>query len=93
MRIFGKDGDGYELTVRLENAGSLREWLGSASYAKLMPYLASQATWHSFMNSTSTALLNLQMRVRALLFDKAAGCVYEDFGETIAPSSLNPSCE
>ncbi|KAL2634966.1 hypothetical protein R1flu_006445 [Riccia fluitans] len=91
MRIFGKDGDGYELTVRLENAGSLREWLGAASYAKLVPYLASEAAWHSFMNSTSSALLNLQMRVRALLFDKATGCVYEESGETIVPSSLNPS--
>ncbi|BFI30078.1 protein MpBromo8 [Marchantia polymorpha subsp. ruderalis] len=91
MRIFGKDGDGYELTVRLENAGSLREWLGATSYSKLLPHLTSQAAWHSFMNSTSSSLLNLQMRVRALLFDKAAGCVYEDFGEKIAPSSLNPS--
>ncbi|KAL3692784.1 hypothetical protein R1sor_006435 [Riccia sorocarpa] len=72
-------------------SSSLREWLGAASHAKLVPFLASETAWHSFMTSTSSALLNLQMRVRALLFDKAAGCVYEEFGEIIAPSSLNPS--
>ncbi|KAL6626669.1 hypothetical protein ACP70R_030395 [Stipagrostis hirtigluma subsp. patula] len=55
--ICGEDGRGYELARRLEACGAWRAWLGDD--AALAP-------------SPPCPLLHLQLRARALLFDKAS---------------------
>ncbi|WOL08039.1 hypothetical protein Cni_G16791 [Canna indica] len=94
--LLGEDGQGYQLALRLENCGAWRAWLGDAPYAAFAHNLASPAAWDAFMSpSPSRAHLHLQLRVRALLFDKASAALFirpsSDAGDT-APSldELNP---
>ncbi|KAF9603138.1 hypothetical protein IFM89_033974 [Coptis chinensis] len=77
MALLGEDGLGYELARKLEACGVWRTWLGDSNYTHFSHYLSSPSTWESFMNSkiTSPTLkthIHLQLRVRALLFDKAS---------------------
>lgn len=75
MALLGDDGRGYELARKLETCGVWRTWLGDSTYPNLAPFLSSPSAWDSFMRtdpSKSRALVHLQLRVRALLFDKAS---------------------
>ncbi|WVZ60908.1 hypothetical protein U9M48_010867 [Paspalum notatum var. saurae] len=81
-QLLGEDGRGYELARRLEACGAWRAWLGDdTAHATLAQHLTSPATWDAFLSpaaSPSTPpppLLLLQLRVRALLFDKASAAL------------------
>ncbi|KAH1043892.1 hypothetical protein AAZX31_09G182300 [Glycine max] len=69
MALLGEGGRGYELARKLDTCGVWRTWLGDATYANFAPFLSSPSAWDSFI--TSTTHIPLQLRVRALLFDKA----------------------
>ncbi|KAK6923268.1 hypothetical protein RJ641_011572 [Dillenia turbinata] len=74
MALLGDDGRGYELARKLENCGVWRSWLGESNYANFIHSLSSPSTWEAFMRSDDfkpRSVLQLQLRVRALLFDKA----------------------
>ncbi|BFG35624.1 hypothetical protein CerSpe_218980 [Prunus speciosa] len=71
MALLGDDGRGYELARKLESCNVWRKWLGESTYANFASFLNSPSTWEAFMDSKSRAHLHLQLRVRALLFDKA----------------------
>ncbi|XP_071702526.1 uncharacterized protein [Rutidosis leptorrhynchoides] len=75
MALLGDDGRGYELARKLESQGIWRSWLGDDSlYSNFVPFLSSPSAWESFMRadeSKSRAQIQLQIRARALLFDKA----------------------
>ncbi|ONM10410.1 hypothetical protein ZEAMMB73_Zm00001d034498 [Zea mays] len=80
--LLGEDGRGYELARRLEACGAWREWLGDDSaHAALAQHLTSPATWDAFLYPAASPsppprpLLLLQLRVRALLFDKASAAL------------------
>ncbi|KAM3261276.1 hypothetical protein ACQJBY_052121 [Aegilops geniculata] len=97
--LLGDDGRGYELARRLEACGAWRAWLGDGAHASLAPHLASASTWDAFLCPSSSSssspprqLLLLQLRVRALLFDKAsAALVLRAGASTAGPHSLNAS--
>ncbi|XP_044985447.1 uncharacterized protein LOC123452794 [Hordeum vulgare subsp. vulgare] len=97
--LLGDDGRGYELARRLEACGAWRAWLGDGAHASLAPHLASSSTWDAFLCPSSSSssspprqLLLLQLRVRALLFDKAsAALVLRDGASPAGPHSLNAS--
>uniref|UniRef100_A0A7N0TJH3 Bromodomain associated domain-containing protein n=2 Tax=Kalanchoe fedtschenkoi TaxID=63787 RepID=A0A7N0TJH3_KALFE len=75
MALLGDDGRGFELARKLESCGVWRSWLGDALYPHFAPFLSSPAAWESFMKSDeskSRAHVQLQLRARALLFDKAS---------------------
>ncbi|CAM6026139.1 unnamed protein product [Sphagnum balticum] len=93
MGLLGENGGGYELALRLEEQNTWRAWLSERDHATMLPYLASPGTWSKLMqSSSSSSLLALQLRVRALLFDKAAACLFlEHVGAAIVPNSLHPS--
>ncbi|XP_066365791.1 uncharacterized protein [Miscanthus floridulus] len=81
-QLLGEDGRGYELARRLEACGAWREWLGDDSaHAALAQHLTSPATWDAFLYPAASPsppprpLLLLQLRVRALLFDKASAAL------------------
>ena len=81
-QLLGEDGRGYELARRLEACGAWRAWLGDdAAHATLAPHLTSPATWDAFLSPAASPsppprpLLLLQLRVRALLFDKASAAL------------------
>ncbi|KAI4328123.1 hypothetical protein L6164_020505 [Bauhinia variegata] len=79
MALLGDDGRGYELARKLESCGVWRSWLGDSIYANFVQFLASPSTWDSFMrtdDSKSRAQIQLQLRVRALLFDKATASLF-----------------
>lgn len=93
MALLGEDGRGYELARKLESQGIWRSWLGDALYSSFIPFLSSPAAWDSFMlpdDSKSRPQISLELRARALLFDKASVSL---FAQPTALSKLNPNCE
>ena len=95
MALLGEDGSGYELAKRLEVSGSWKSWLGDSHYMQLLPYLNSLCVWQDFMlvsEAKSKAQIHLQLRVRALLFDKASSSLYLR-SPPVHASSLHPSCK
>ncbi|KAG7982840.1 hypothetical protein I3843_04G073200 [Carya illinoinensis] len=75
MSLMGEKGRGYELARKLEACGVWRSWLGDSKYAGFSDFLNSPSSWKAFMRtneSNSRAHIHLQLRVRALLFDKAS---------------------
>ncbi|KAJ4897185.1 Uncharacterized protein Rs2_23979 [Raphanus sativus] len=74
MALLGDDGRGFDLAKRLEATGVWRTWLGDSIYLSFNHYLSSPSSWEAFMRvdeSKSRAQIQLQLRVRALLYDKA----------------------
>lgn len=61
---------------------------------QLLPYLNSLCSWQDFLSVNGTkskAQIELQLRVRALLFDKASASLYLRLPSSHAVSSLYPS--
>ncbi|CAM0876945.1 unnamed protein product [Alopecurus aequalis] len=94
-QLLGEDGRGYELARRLEACGAWRAWLGDGAHASLAQHLASSSTWDAFLCPSSSVprqLLLLQLRVRALLFDKASAALIPSARASPAgPQSLSAS--
>uniref|UniRef100_A0ACD5WFY2 Uncharacterized protein n=1 Tax=Avena sativa TaxID=4498 RepID=A0ACD5WFY2_AVESA len=97
-QLLGEDGRGYELARRLEACGAWRAWLGDGAHASLVQHLTSPSTWDAFLcpspssSSPPRQLLLLQLRVRALLFDKASAALLPSARASPAgPHSLNAS--
>ncbi|KAM0850313.1 hypothetical protein ACQ4PT_053165 [Festuca glaucescens] len=97
-QLLGEDGRGYELARRLEACGAWRAWLGDGAHASLAQHLASPSTWDAFLCPSSSSsspprqLLQLQLRVRALLFDKASAALLPSARASPAgPHSLSAS--
>lgn len=94
MRLLGDNGAGYELAQKLEENSIWRAWLGERDYALIQPYLATPGSWSAFMLSQNpSALITLQLRVRALLFDKAVVSLFVESAAAAAPSALDSSCK
>ncbi|GAB2282984.1 hypothetical protein Dimus_017517 [Dionaea muscipula] len=100
MALLGEDGRGYELACKLEACGVWRPWLGDSLYLSFVHSLSSPSSWASFMrsdDSKSRAHLQLQLRVRALLFDKATVSLFLRTpppvfsSSSAAVSKLNPN--
>ena len=100
--LLGEDGRGYELARRLEACGAWREWLGDDSaHAALAQHLTSPATWDAFLYPAASPsppprpLLLLQLRVRALLFDKASAALLlpPRGAAPVSLHSINANCE
>ncbi|TQD97083.1 hypothetical protein C1H46_017320 [Malus baccata] len=98
MALLGDDGRGYELACQLESCNVWRTWLGDSTYAIFAPFLISPSTWEAFMDSKSRPHLHLQLRARALLFDKACVSLFlhpnsstSSSSSSIAVSKLNPN--
>ncbi|KAL6993222.1 hypothetical protein U1Q18_011337 [Sarracenia purpurea var. burkii] len=100
MALLGGDGRGYELARKLETHGVWRLWLGDSLYANFVRFLSSPFSWETFMradDSTSRAQIQLQLRARALLFDKASVSLFlrsppQSFSSSSAAiSNLNPN--
>ncbi|XWS29605.1 hypothetical protein CRYUN_Cryun24cG0043400 [Craigia yunnanensis] len=101
MALLGDDGSGYDLARRLESCGVWRTWLGDSTYASFFHFLTSPSAWESFMradDSKSRAQIHLQLRARALLFDKATIALFLRSYSTnaansssVAVSKLNPN--
>ncbi|CAA7393929.1 unnamed protein product [Spirodela intermedia] len=77
QQLLGEDGRGYDLARRLDACGAWRAWLGDTAYGGFVHSLASPAAWETFMRSDDAAgktraQILLQLRARALLFDKAS---------------------
>jgi len=92
MSLLGSDGRGYDLARNLETHGVWRKWLGDSNYTNFAPFLSSPSSWDSFMktdSSKSTLHIHLQLRVRALLFDKAASSISLSSNPNL--SKLNPN--
>jgi hypothetical protein len=101
-QLLGEDGRGYELARRLEACGAWREWLGDDSaHAALAQHLTSPATWDAFLYPSASPspparpLLLLQLRVRALLFDKASAALLlpPRGAAPVSLHSINANCE
>lgn len=100
-QLLGEDGRGFDLARRLEACGAWRAWLGDdAAHAALAQHLSSPSTWDAFLSpapgasSPSRPLLLLQLRVRALLFDKASAALLMSRGAAPAGlHSVNVNCE
>lgn len=102
MALLGDDGRGYELARKLESVGVWRTWLGDSNYATFLHFLDSPSLWDSFMrvdDSKSRPQILLQLRVRALLFDKASVSLFlrsnpsSSSSSSLSVSKLNPTCE
>ncbi|KAJ0041025.1 hypothetical protein Pint_27705 [Pistacia integerrima] len=96
MALLGDDGRGYELARKLEACGVWRTWLGDTYYSSFVHSLSSPATWESFMRADHTkskSQIHLQLRARALLFDKAAISLFlpNDDPSSASVSKLNPN--
>ncbi|EPS58122.1 hypothetical protein M569_16694 [Genlisea aurea] len=94
MALLGEDGRGFELARKLETLGVWRAWLGDSLYASFVHYLSSSAAWDAFMRpdeSKPKFHINLQLRARALLFDKASACLFSRSNAPLAISKLNPN--
>ncbi|KAK8606958.1 hypothetical protein V6N13_052710 [Hibiscus sabdariffa] len=103
MALLGDDGRGYDLARLLESCGVWREWLGESTYASFVQFLSSPLAWESFMrvdDSISRAQIHLQLRCRALLFDKATVALFlrshptnaaNNSSSSVAVSKLNPN--
>ncbi|KAF1001869.1 uncharacterized protein LOC141703047 [Apium graveolens] len=79
MDFLGDDGKGYELARKLEIHGVWRQWLGDSIYTAFVNNLSSQSNWNNFMKtdaSKTRSQIELQLRARALLFDKASISLY-----------------
>ncbi|GJN22984.1 hypothetical protein PR202_gb10596 [Eleusine coracana subsp. coracana] len=93
-QLLGEDGRGYELARRLEACGAWRAWLGDdAAHAALAQHLSTPSTWDAFLSPApgasppSRPFLLLQLRARALLFDKASAALLLSRGA--APAGLH----
>ncbi|CAI0474295.1 unnamed protein product [Linum tenue] len=87
MSILGDDGRGFELATKLESLGVWRTWFGDPLYSTFVHFLSSPSSWESFMRTDelkSKAQIQLQLRARALLFDKASVTLF-------LHSTINPS--
>ncbi|KAJ8771230.1 hypothetical protein K2173_026102 [Erythroxylum novogranatense] len=84
MSLLGDDGRGFELARKLESLGVWRSWLGESLYTAFVHSLSSPSSWDSFMSSKSQ--IHLQLRARALLFDKASVSL---FLHSNSPSNSN----
>lgn len=107
MALLGEEGRGYELARKLESCGVWSMWLGESNHASFVHCLASPASWEAFMRadeSKSRAQIQLQLRARALLFDKACVSLFlrsnpssssssSLASSSLALSKLNPTCE
>ncbi|XP_008796667.2 uncharacterized protein LOC103712060 isoform X2 [Phoenix dactylifera] len=94
--LLGEDGLGYELARRMEQCGAWRAWLGDAAYAAFAHFLTSPAAWEAFLTASpaaSKAHLHLQLRARALLYDKASIALFlrPSSSGGFSISNLNPS--
>ncbi|KAH6803793.1 transcription initiation factor TFIID subunit [Perilla frutescens var. frutescens] len=94
MALLGDDGRGYELARKLESHGVWRPWLGDALYSTFIPFLSSPAAWDAFMradDSKSKLQISVQLRARALLFDKASVSLFAHPALPTTVSKLNPN--
>ncbi|XP_044506910.1 uncharacterized protein LOC123226443 isoform X2 [Mangifera indica] len=96
MALLGDDGRGYDLARKLESCGVWRSWLGDTYYSSFVHSLSSPATWESFMRADHTkskSQIHLQLRARALLFDKAVISLFlpNDNPSSASISKLNPN--
>ncbi|KAG0598179.1 hypothetical protein M758_12G052700 [Ceratodon purpureus] len=91
MRLLGDNGAGYELAQRLEENAVWRAWLGERDYVVLQSYLQTPGTWSAFMQTVNPSVVALQLRVRALLFDKAVVSLHLDSAAASPPSALDNS--
>lgn len=95
MAALGDDGRGFELARKLEACGVWRPWLGDSLYSNFIHSLSSSSAWDSFMtvgDSKSRDQIHLQLRVRALLFDKASISLFlRSSSSPSAVSNLNPN--
>ncbi|XP_073385407.1 uncharacterized protein [Physcomitrium patens] len=91
MKLLGDNGAGYELAQRLEENSVWRAWLGERDYVLLQSYLATPGTWSAFMQIENPSVTALQLRVRALLFDKALVFLHLKSAATSPPSALDNS--
>ncbi|MCL7037457.1 hypothetical protein MKW94_026414 [Papaver nudicaule] len=98
MSLLGEDGLGYELAKKLEVCGVWKSWLGESNYKILLSFLSSLSTWELFMKTDDTktrAQIQLQLRARALLFDKASVSLFlrshPSSSPAALPSKLNPT--
>ncbi|XP_041020484.1 uncharacterized protein LOC121262137 [Juglans microcarpa x Juglans regia] len=93
--LMGEEGLGYyDLARKLETCGVWRSWLGDSSYAAFVHSLASPSNWEAFMqvdDSKSRVQIHLQLRVRALLFDKASVSLFLRSNPSSSSSSLASS--
>jgi len=93
MRLLGDNGSGYELAQKLEENSTWRAWLGEKDHAAMQQHLATAGCWSAFMQSDNPSVLILQLRVRALLFDKAVASLYLETAESATASALDSSCK
>lgn len=93
MKLLGDNGAGYELAQRLEENSVWRAWLGERDFVLLQSYLATPGTWSAFMQIENPSVTALQLRVRALLFDKALVFLHLNSAATSPPSALDNSCK
>lgn len=96
MAVLGEDGQGYELALKLESQGIWRTWLGDTLYSTFIHFISSPSSWLAFMSFNdsspiSRAHIHLQLRVRALLFDKASFSLFLNHPSSSTVASLNPS--
>ncbi|XP_060213148.1 uncharacterized protein LOC132640551 [Lycium barbarum] len=94
MALLGEDGHGYDLARKLESHGIWRSWLGDSLYTNnFIHFLSSPSSWDSFMktdDSKTRVQIQLQLRARALLFDKASIALFLRSDKS-AISKLNPN--
>ena len=93
MRLLGDNGSGYELAQKLEENSTWRAWLGEIDHVAIQQHLATPGCWSAFMQSDNPSVLILQLRVRALLFDKAVASLYLETAESATASALDSSCK
>ncbi|CAH2043327.1 unnamed protein product [Thlaspi arvense] len=96
MALLGDDGRGFDLARRLEVSGVWRTWLGDSIYLSFHHYLSSPSSWEAFMrvdDSKSRSQIQLQLRVRALLFDKATVSLFLRSNTIAASSSSVPASD
>ncbi|XP_075489261.1 LOW QUALITY PROTEIN: uncharacterized protein LOC142528064 [Primulina tabacum] len=95
MALMGDDGRGYDLARKLESHGVWRSWLGDAVYSNFVHFLSSPASWDAFMrpnDSKTKSQIQLQLRARALLYDKASvSLLFQSQQQLPAVSKLNPN--
>ncbi|KAK9284149.1 hypothetical protein L1049_023317 [Liquidambar formosana] len=90
MSLLGDDGRGYELARKLDTCGVWRLWLGESLYHSFHSFLSSPSKWEAFMrtdDSKSRAQIHLQLRARALLFDKACVSLFLRSSSSSSPQS------
>ncbi|KAL3845119.1 hypothetical protein ACJIZ3_002522 [Penstemon smallii] len=92
MSLLGEDGRGFELARKLESQGVWRSWLGDTLYSNFIHFLSSPAAWDAFMRADNKPQIHLQLRARALLFDKASVSLFTQ-SPLASPqiSNLNPN--